>query len=202
MGCNINRSVLLAQIPKRHHNKTLPTSPMHQMPHSKHQHTPHCYNTNRNIELHGCPQPLANLNADMKKPAGSTISCAYHRLARSLAHPLTPQTGHSSLLVARILTAFLRLGFRYLPFGRRQASWLTVMAFAVSRTATNASCLSLQGPFSRSLSAWPGPTQYIQCIDTMVRAHSDVTIDGQSVCQSVQVSSGLCSENCVWERRL
>lgn len=46
VGCNINRSVLLAQIPKRHHNKTLPTSSMHQMPHSRHQHTPHCYNTN------------------------------------------------------------------------------------------------------------------------------------------------------------
>jgi hypothetical protein len=127
----------------------------------------------------------------MKKPSGSVISCVYHRLARSLAHPLPPQTSHSTLLVARILTAFLRLGFRYLPFGRRQASWLTGMAFAVSRTATNARCLSLQGPFSRSLSAWPEPTQYI---DTMVRAHSDVTIDGQSVCQSVLVSCGLCPE--------
>lgn len=77
-GCNINRSVLLAQIPNRHQNKALSPSSMHQMPHSRHQHTPHCYNTNRNVELRRCSEPLANLKTDTKKPAGSTISCAYH----------------------------------------------------------------------------------------------------------------------------
>jgi hypothetical protein len=71
------------------------------------------------------------------------------------------------------------------------------MAIALSRTATSANCLSLQGPSSRSLTARPEPTQYRYNGTGPVIVTLRLTVS-----RSVLVSSGLRPEKCVWERPL
>jgi hypothetical protein len=141
---NTNKSVFLAQIPNattvilyRTAQRTTCPVPHTNAPHTATTQTPTPLSTAGNSHL-----PIRTLisTSQTEVPYPAHISDS---LAREHFHSHRRPDGHSTLLAARILSAFLRLCVFATSrlADNTHASWLTGMAFAVSRRATSASCL-------------------------------------------------------------